>query len=233
LDQNTWEFMGFGAMLYRDFLQLDTVVFGSILEAYLGSFEKGAKQPDLLFPYPGFGLTRKRYVGGLTEVATAFVCEYFAPGLVDDSLKSLADVGSTKLYRKELLVRLAGRKFGRETGNLHVPTKPLVFGQYAADDFLAFYIRKNFGPEVVKQLCGDMPSDAVELCDRLSLVFYERVMTERVSLCNPSEEAAYLAKLAEVGIIPWSDNDWAEFEQVIDVLRRYHPEIGVIIRNVA
>jgi len=230
LDGNSWTFMGFGAMLYRDHLGLDTILFGTILESYRHSVDKGRKCQDDPFPFPGFGLTRKVYVGGLTEVATAFVCEYFAEDYVSDSLVSLAGVGSTKLYRKELLIHLAKLKYGRTTtmASLHIPTHPLVFGDYGVDDLLIFYIRKKLGAEVADKLCCNMSPDAIELCDTLHLDFYERVMPELVNLCDLSEEKGYFSKLAEAGILPWDDNDWEEFRQVMDVLRVYHPEVAVI-----
>jgi len=227
--------MGFGAMLYRDFLGLDKVVFGTILEAYLEKPDLVFGADDQFFPVPGFGLIRKVYVGGLTEVATAFLCEYFAPEVVDDSLRSVAAVGSTKYYRKQLLIHLAKIKYGKVHTPMpavcDVPAKPLTFGEYIADDFLSFYVRKRLGSKAVDALCCDMPPDAIHLCDTLSLRFYERVLPDLVNLCTPGETEGYYAKLAEAGIGRWDDTDWAEFSQVLGVLRKYHPEVVHVPRR--
>jgi len=232
VDQNSWEFMGFGAMLYRDYLELDTVVFGTILESYLDRLDSMLGGISVPFPFPEFGLVCKIYVGALTEVGTAFVCEYYGSDDVGSSLTSVAAVGSTKLYRKQLLIHVAKLRYGRVDTPLpevlDIPVKALAFGEYVVDDFLAFYIRKKFGAEVVELLCAQMTPEAVELCDSLGLQFYERVMPELVNLSSGDEARDYFSKLNQAGIVPWDDTDWAEFITVIDLLRKHHPEIASI-----
>ena len=229
VDKNSWHFMGFGAILYRDYLKADKIIFGTILEARLHAVKKGAQSCGIVnFPFKNFGLSVMHYVGGLTEVATALMCEYYGMNIVEDSLTSLASPGSAKFYRKQLLIHCAREKLAQKSirREWHYPKQPQIFGAYMADDFLIFYIYKKFGIEIALRLVERIPIEVIQLCDGLSLEFYEKVMPEMLQLSAADDSMAFYKKLEVCGVLPFNDNDWEEYRQVMNILRTYYPTIS-------
>ena len=230
-DRASWTFMGAAAILFAKGLKAPHNVFGTILEAAPAQL---AKKPGagVFFSTPPFsdaGLSDVRITNGLTEVGTAMTVLRFFPEIAGRSLESLARPGSIKSYRKHLLIRLASKKLGI-TANLPSCKEPdapkPTFGQTFGEDFLTFFEAKHLGRETAGKLVRDIPEDVFRLADSLSLEFYEKLNTNFLASIPAGWLPTYLARLAEAGIVPYSERDWEEFDQVRAVLARYYPSIA-------
>jgi cyanophycin synthetase len=226
-DRNSWTFMGCGAILYAGYLGCSGLVFGTVMEDSFGAVRRGKPlATSRVPPFDSVGLTNYRVVHALTEVGTAMCCEAFYPELVQRSLASVGAAGSTKRYRKELLVEAIRSRHGRPSGvppEFHPPARPLAWGESIVDDFVCFYLLPEVGELAVARLVSGVPAVVPSLAGRLDLTLYERVMPDLVTLPPTLDESAYYAKLGRAGITPWTDDDWAEFESIVEVLRDFHP----------
>jgi hypothetical protein len=171
------------------------------------------------------GMDLVYYVLGLSEVGTLKVLSYYKPKLINDSLKSLANIGEEKKFRKEVLARIASEKFGTKF-DFEMSPPPLrqhfKFGDSFAPDFLSLYIIKYLGLETASITISDIPKDAVKIANSLSLDFYERYNTNFLNNFPRELLSGLLEKLGECGVIPYTEKDWEEFHQVRNFLSRYH-----------
>ena len=229
LDRNSWTFMGVGALLYADYLKADYNVFGTIFEASKYQF---MKKPSSAYnnstpPFSFLGLKDIRYLNGLTEVGTVMVVTHYAPELVNDSLISLSYPKTEKRYRKETLLDIVCKKFKRDISfdRTEEPDYKTDFGKSLALDFLSLYVIKNMGVEKANKTVVNIPDEAISLCDKLNLDFYERLNCE--FLCgttfpDDSSRSYFMHRLLECGVLPYTENDYKEFRLVSDFLNRYH-----------
>ena len=98
---HSWAFMALGAILASPTLGLGVLSFGSILEASQQNMTSAGPDMDTTnFPVFEFlGLDWYSPALGITEVGSAIIAAQAIPDLLDDSLKSLAEPGTEKLYR--------------------------------------------------------------------------------------------------------------------------------------
>lgn len=231
-ERTSWTFMSVAAILYAEELNAGYNAFGSIYEAANCNF---CSDPILSRqfeedPSSFMGLKEARYVSGLTEVGTALVAMSGFPDLVVGSLASLAAPGSAKLYRKQTLVEVISGRFaiaipGLSSLQIESPkTPPKSFGSILADDFLCFYILKHAGIEVAQKLVANIPSEAIEFCEKADLGFYEKLNPCFVSNWFPENDTVgrYLSILADIGIMPYSEKDFLELREVRRILSRYY-----------
>lgn len=229
LDRNSWTFMGVGALLYCEALGASYNVFGTIMEATPMHFlqKPPATNNNATSPFCYLGLKDIRYMNGLTEVGTAMVVSYYAPEIANESLVSLSNPKTEKRYRKEILLDIVCKKFGRNVvfDRTLPPDSKIPFGRNFALDFLSLYILKNRGLEVVEQTVSDIPQEASALVEDLQLRFYERINCEYLNgntFVNNEARGDFLCRLLRAGVLPYTENDYREFRQVADFLNRYH-----------
>lgn len=231
-DREHWTFMGAGALLYAESLGVKHHVFGTILEAMPSHFwdtPPSAASTDTL-PFSIVGLKDIRLMNGLTEVATAMIVTKFYPHMIADSLKSLAAPNSEKRFRKQLLTEIVCKRFNRVVDLPECPmpadNQKKPFGQYFAMDFLALYELKHRGIEDVLKTVADIPEEAIDLVEKLSLEFYERLNPIFLETVPADIRGYYLDRLNEADVIPYTEKDWEEFRIVRDFLSKYHPDIA-------
>ncbi len=227
LRRNSWAFMGIASILFSDYLNSEYYTFGGILEAGIINFYTNSpafKNPSFP-PFSAAGMKNAPYVIGLTEVGTIKVLAHFNPKLISKSLDSLANPGEEKRYRKQVLAKIWERKIGKNFGMNIVERPPVVhfkFGQNFAADFLSFYIIKNAGLDIASHTISDIPSEVVEIANRLSLEFYEKVNPNFVENFPKALLNDYLAKLEEARISMYNEKDWQEFNEVRNLLSKYY-----------
>lgn len=231
-DREDWTFMGVGACLFAQALGAKYNVFGTIFEANTDTINDQPKCACSLdtMPFSALGLKDMRVTNGLTEVATVMLVTYYYPEHVQASLKSLAAVGSEKLYRKQVLTDIVCKRYRRQVDHIElaVPVKEKVavpFGVNFALDFLALYELKYAGIEVVSNTVTDVPPEAIELVNRLGMRFYERLNTNFLPTIPKDMRQNYLDKLHAAGIVEYDENDWQEMREVRKLLARYHSGI--------
>lgn len=227
LRKNTWSFMGIASILYSDYLSTDYHTFGGILEASFNNFaEKPLAAKNISFPpFMMSNIENAPYVLGLTEIGTVMVLINHAKNEIPESLESLALPGEEKRYRKQVLCNIVAKKAGVKIDirSIDPPTKPhFKFGQSFAADFLAFYTIKNAGLDIASHTVSNIPAEVVDLANELSLNFYERVNPIFLEKFPTELLGDLLKKLSDSGILPYTRNDWNEFEKVKELLAKYY-----------
>lgn len=223
LNRKSWSFLAAANVLLRDSLGLGTLSFGTVTEARPKYFRFGGQtQPvgstlDAVTEMPIFNP-----VLGLTEVATAQYALNHHPTLVADILKSVANPGEEKAYRKHLLLLAAGAHAGNAVvpAAAVLPAQPILnWGSSLAADFLSLYLMKHLGAGIVQKLYKDsIPDAAKELVDQLTLNFFGRVNANFYQGHDRSLQSGMYRKLLLAGVEPYGSRDFREFAQVAALL---------------
>lgn len=216
---NSWTFMGIGCILFSEYLQTGYNIFGTVLESSphtslkTKSFNEIEKTP----PFNAIGIKDIKYIQGLTEIGTTMLVCHYMPDIVNDSLKSLADPGTEKRYRKQLLTQLIIKKFNKKIKiDITQPpeVKPIFKYQHVVLRFLILYMMKNTSLEEVNQLYEGITNEMIALVENLSLDFYEKFNPNFLETIPPEYRADFLSKLADAKIYPYNKKDWEELEIV-------------------
>ncbi|MGO3077940.1 hypothetical protein [Corynebacterium casei] len=155
LRQNSWSFIGLGALLTMNATQSKYCTFGSIIES-TGLKRNTAHEKGFTFPpFASAGMTNAPATQGISEVGTALVIAEYAPELLAPSLTSLASPGEEKLFRKWALATTGLLHAGREVSIPRVerPESPhYCFGDRFVIDLSAMTIASLGHEELAKQL---------------------------------------------------------------------------------
>ncbi|MGL4335984.1 MAG: hypothetical protein ACRCST_03745 [Turicibacter sp.] len=227
LRSNSWSFMGIGSILTSAHYNTKFNTFGGILEASPNNFDRlpiAAK--NVTFPpFSAAGMMNAPYTLGLSEVATMHVIAQAMPDMVSESLDSLAEPGTEKRYRKQVLAEIMTKRHGVPLNikKLPAPTKQhFTFGQNFAADFLSLYIIKYAGYDIASHTINNIPFEFIEISKKLSLDFYERINTN-FYINLPSElKPHFYHKCMSYGLEPYTRNDWEEFILVTRQLSSYY-----------
>lgn len=229
LNENSWTFMGCGALLCKNYSKAKYNVFGSILEGTVYHLipTNTVGDNNNTPPFGGYGLYDLRVVNGITEVATTIISSYYGADLMHDAIESLAAPKTEKKYRKQLLLDIICEKFGRKIDIKFTepPVKKIKFGTYLTTDFLCLYILKNRGLEAASQTVSDIPQSAVELVKNLDLTFFERMNCDFIDGKNyPDNELRgyVIGRAIEAGVLPYTEKDYKEYRIVTNLLNEYH-----------
>lgn len=222
---NAWQFMGIGTLLLRDYLEIQTYSFGSILEASPWNFkqQKYSNAPQPVFK--AAGMTQLNPAIGLTEIGTVMLIVKHFPDRIAESLKSLAAPGSEKLNRKIMLLNIALELTGSSLGLDIQPdrvTPHFGFGSSLATDFLSLYIMKKRGAEQAGQLVENIPQVAADFVCNRSLTFFERLNTIFADGLPQEDRSRLYINCIEAGILPYSETDWTEYRETIAFLSQWH-----------
>ncbi len=224
IDKNTWVFMGLGAILYKEYLNLEYITFGTIAEAAPGLLKRHTpKETDPNFLFNSVGFKMPNFTHALTELGTTFIVAQYMPEELQNSLKSLAPVGSEKLYRKECLVNIACSIMGLPfiVKEYHLPRVKKRFGEYFATDFLSLAIAKYLGISFAAELFTQMPVDFMQFVNSHSLEFYKRIKQDNLTI-QPSELREYfINKLTNAGLDFYSENDYQELNTVLQYIQAH------------
>lgn len=216
LRSNSWSFMGIGSVLTSSYYNTKFNTFGGILEASPNNFDRvpTAAKNVTFPPFSAAGMINAPYTLGLSEVATMHVIAQAMPDMVSDSLDSLAEPGTEKRYRKQVLAEIMTERHGvpLNINKLPAPTKQhFTFGQNFAADFLSLYIIKHAGYDVASHTIMNIPYDFIELSEKLSLDFYERINTNFYLNLPKELKSDFYQKCMIYGLEPYTRNDWDEF----------------------
>lgn len=216
LESKSWQFMGIGTILYAEKLESKYYSFGTILEADR-NFNCHVS-PDVL-PFSALGLKYVSAINGLTEVSTTKIACYYHRNLIHNSLQSLADPGTVKRLRKDLLASIFINDITINKIN------NFKFGRDYTFDFLLFYFIKFFGYEFMKGIINEIPEQIHAISSTFKLTFYERVNPKAfITFDNYTFYNNYLRKLFEAGITLYDENDYYELYKIRDILSKYYNE---------
>lgn len=226
LKKNSWSFMGISAILFSNYLNIKYHTFGGILESSPNNFVKNnSAAKNITFPpFLAASMENAPYTLGITEIGTAMILLKNAPELVKESLDSLANNGETKKYRKQLITSLVAKLMNVELdiGEFDTPNHKLTFGKNFTDDFLSFYFLKYAGMEAVSKFMVGIPEEAVQLSQKLSLKFFERLNTNFTENFPAELLPNLLQKASDAKVIPYTKSDWLELDQIVALLSKYY-----------
>lgn len=230
LRKNSWSFMGSGAILTSAHTRAEYHTFGSILEAGVDNLNMDpvASRNETFPAFAEAGYTNAPYVAGLTEIGTLIVMAHYKRDQISDSLISLASPGEEKLYRKKVLADVVSARFGTnlDIPEVQKPSKPhFTFGQNFALDFLAFYVAKHAGEDIVNELVSDVPAELVRLASGLDLTFFERANPSLYLNFPTPLLAGVTGRLADAGMRFYVEQDWRDLSRVRQFLEPYYPII--------
>lgn len=225
LRYNSWSFMGIASILFSDYLGAKYHTFGSILEAGSNNLSKlPVAAKNITFPpFAAANMINAPYAIGITEVGTAMIVLNYAPELAKSALESLANNGEVKKYRKQLITSIVAKRLNIDFQiEFDTPNNKLSFGKSFADDFISFYFLKYAGIDALGKMMTNIPQEMVALVDKLSLNFFERINTKFLEHFPIELLPGMLERVSAANIIPYTEEDWAELNQVIDILRVYY-----------
>ena len=208
--------MGIGSVLYAEKLKSNYYSFGTILEA---DKNFNCNVSTKVLPFSAINLKYISIINGLTEVATTKIACHFYPDLINKSLQSLADSGSIKRLRKDLLTSIFINKIKINK------IQNFKFGRDYTFDFLLFYFIKYFSIDYIKNFISDIPNEIIEISSNFNLKFYERVNPKAfITFNNYNLYNYYLSKLFECEINIYEKNDYYELYKIREVLAKYYNE---------
>lgn len=231
LRANSWSFMGIGAILASDYFRAKYHTFGGILEAGPDNMRKApaGARGSTFPPFRAAGYMNAAYVLGLTEIGTLSVMLRQQPEIVAQSLISVASPGEEKLYRKAVLAGVVAESLGIDLTLPDIPAPQVPhfqFGQNFALDLLVLYVISATGDPGARGLARDIPQGALELASRLNLTFMARANPTLFEHFPQELAPGLYKKLAENEIQWYTEKDWAEFTQVREYLKSFHPAVG-------
>ncbi len=226
LDRNHWTYMGVAAILYSEYLEIKYNIFGTVLEdtPYHVMKNPSAGRNIHTLPFSIANLKDIRFANGLSEVGTAIVISHYKPEFVNRSLISLSSPKTEKRYRKEVITDIVSKRFNRriEFDRTLPPDQKIEFGTSFAVDFIAIYELKHAGLEIVNNTVINIPPSIIKLSEELSLNYYERLNTNFIGAIPEEYRAEYISKVAEAGIMPYTQQDWEELELVVQEMSKYY-----------
>jgi len=224
--KNSWLFMVIAAILYKDYLNTEFNIFGSIINtAFMknSNFIKNYKTPLLI---NRAGMTNIPYTQSLSEIGSLRVSTFNFPDMINSSLISLANPKEEKRFRKQLLLEIEIERFNHDiqlTDTVENPKKPYFqWGQNFLVDHLAIYIMKYRGYETASLTITDIPKEAFDISQNMDLTFYDRYYTDVLKYIPKQFRSNYVSKLEKFNIQPFEENDWFEYREVIKFLSKYH-----------
>lgn len=223
-DRESWTFMGCASLATASFLKAKYNCFGTILEANTYQIQNCPSVLKTFYtaPFSYFGLQNACLTNGLTEVGTAKVVLHYLKEFAGESLKSLSNDGSIKLFRKFTLLDILNEKYSfgakLQPCSSPIPSVRLKFGKSFAEDFLILFMLKHRSVEYVSNIVTDIPCKALEIVYKLQLKFYEKLNPLYISHIPIEYRYHYLQKLFDAGVTLYDDNDFKELFIVRDFL---------------
>jgi len=216
LRSNSWSFMGIASILTSSHYKTKYNTFGGILEASPNNFDRNpiAAKNISFPPFAAVNMLNAPYTLGLSEVATMHIIAQAMPDMVSESLDSLAEPGTEKRYRKQVLAEIMSNRYGiaLPINKLPAPSKPhFTFGQNFAADFLSLYIIKHAGYDIASHTISDIPEDLIELASKLEMNFYERINTNFYTNFPQELKSDFYSKCLKYNLDPYTRKDWDEF----------------------
>jgi hypothetical protein len=224
-DRHDWLFMGAVSLLFADYLDLDSIAFGTIFEATTYNYRLKPAGPVRIPLLESLGLHDATYTRGLTEFATAMIVDAYSPELIEPSIRSLASEGTEKSLRKRLLVDAVRHRNGGPAPDFDryvYPRNKSVFGKSYAIDFLGLIFTKLYGSQAVSRWIDGLPPDIdhklacidVEWVFRLNPHFHAQ-MPDRL-------RESILARLSGAGVHDFREQDWAGYLEIRRKLAESH-----------
>ena len=221
----SWSFMGIGPLLFRDTLKSRYFAFGSIYEAS-GFKLKEPLSKNFTFPaFSGVGYESVMPVAGVSEIGTAQIILNEFPEMVGASLRSLANPGEEKYFRKIALVQTVAARMGIDVQVPKLGFEQRVhyrFGQNFAVDVTALYFISINRDDLAGKLVSEIPYDLSNSLKNFDLSFLERANQHHYGAYPHPMREALVSGLKRSGIGWYSEADYENLEAFRQLLSPYY-----------
>ncbi|MDR0489135.1 MAG: hypothetical protein LBG99_07060 [Propionibacteriaceae bacterium] len=231
LNANTGVFMGIASLLYKELLGTDYHAFGTPLEDLWSQKNWFFSQRNFCYPTPFIyaGIRNLNMLSfGMLGTTMALLTYRTYPELLEKSLKSLANVGDSKLYQKQLFLKVFDMKYKGidfTMDGLTPPITPFNFGETHLIDLFSLYFVKYVGMEAAQILNRGIPESYVAMADSVSLDFMEKLNPQFLPYVPHFIRDHALDVWEEAGIQHYSAKDWKELYAVLEFLSQWHPHL--------
>lgn len=214
-----WRFMSAGALLMSDYLAIDTVIFGTILEAapvwfntiYRSVFEETRH-------YQSFALAKIRSgqaVTSISEYGTTKVAHCYGEEILSASIESAADDNTSKKLRKLLLGKIiTGDEITEDwmsaNGTKIIPKS----GSSFAGDILGLYFAWKLGSEITDKYILSMDEEFAEFSKTANMTFFEKYNQFNLSSTPTDLKHKFVKIFEEIGMQPYGDEDIKALQDV-------------------
>lgn len=222
-----WRFMAAGAMLFRDYLGIGSLYWGTVLEAspyWLSNNQK--REPRTTEATHAFGMAQLKTCQAITplsEYGTMKVALKWGEEVLTKSIESCSSPGSEKLFRKRLLRSIAaGETFPSENVLAQAPCNKHKFGTAFGPDVLTAYFFWRYGSEFVSDFLAELSADARMELGRLNMEFFERYNPANLATIPSDVRGSIVAEYLRCGIHPYTCDDVRSLEECRSFLRTFH-----------
>lgn len=218
-----WRFMSSGALLMSDYLGIETVIFGTILEAspvwfntiYRSVFEESKH-------YQSFALAKVnagQSVTALSEFGTTKVAHCYGDEILNASIKSAADENTSKKLRKLLLGKIiTGEEITESWATENGPASIPKSGASFAGDILGLYFAWKLGTEFTEKFILKMDEEFAQFARDADMGFFEKYNPFNLSSTPVDLKHKFIGIFKKVGIPPYEDEDVAALQRVRNFL---------------
>ena len=220
--EQSWTFMGSAAILMADYFDGGYLSFGSILEASpWGMLER--RTPRIGHPvFRASGLDETNPLAGMTEFATARLAAMAYPGLIAESLLSLADLHTEKYMRKYLMLQIVKENLNDlNLGDIPKPsmTSPIRFGSNFAADFLAPGLWTH---NENSSRWMEIPLGFNTWRVGKDFNFYWSELPNQTFHPRETDNQEISKRKSLYGIKPYDAIDWDNFRSVLEIIKFFH-----------
>ncbi|WP_409487764.1 hypothetical protein ACK1U3_15885 [Pseudomonas promysalinigenes] len=214
-----WRFMSSGALLMSDYLGIETVIFGTILEAspvwfntvYRPTFEESKH-------YQSFALAKiaaAQSVASLSEYGTTKVAHCYGREILEYSIKSAADNKTSKKLRKLLLGKIiTGEEITEEWAEQNSPAAIPSSGTSFAEDILGLYFAWKLGDKFTNKHILRMDYEYQQFSKTADMSFFEKYNQFNLSATPTDLKQKFVRIFAELEIKPYEERDIDSLQKV-------------------
>lgn len=216
-----WRFMSAGAILMSDYIGIETVIFGTILEAspywfdtiYRSSIFEEPRQYQP--PFALADIKSGQAVTSLSEFGTTKVAHCFGEEILGQSIRSAADEKTTKKLRKILLGKIiTGEEITEQWAKDSGPDVLPKSGASFADDILGLYFAWKLGADFTDKYILKMDEEFASFSNGADMHFFEKYNQFNLSSSPPDLKRKFIEVFKEIGIEPYNDEDVAALQAV-------------------
>lgn len=222
-----WRFMGACTMLYADYLHIETVYWGTVLEASTYWFSSDRKadadSTNATHAFAIAGLKMAQTVTPLSEYGTMKVALCLGDSIVQDSIISCAAPYSEKALRKLLLAEISrGNKIDKKFWERNKCEKKYRFGTSFALDVLTIYFISVVGADPVRSFMTDITDRDLQDVQKLDMRFFEKYNLANLQSIPKGVRSQIVAGYENSGIAAYSDDDFTALNACRKYLKNIH-----------
>lgn len=229
LNRYSWTFMGIGALLFRDELNISSYAFGSIMAGSATQLVNHPidQQKQGLPPAQYFKMECANPVSGLSEIASMKIAALYRPDLLLEILKSVALPEEGKFLRKYQMLEAVLADLGMDyplPSNLPNRPRGIEWGESLATDLSALYVMTVLGIEHVLQVYPQgIPDEILNFASTSQMEFMNHINPHAYQGVSYKQLSSWYYKMIRYGITPFNREHWHQMTETVELLSySYH-----------